>query len=100
MQRGKTIEAAARREAAEELGETLNDLQISGVYTNFFDHKSDHVVVFVCRDFMLTGRSQRIEIDRADFFPFDQLPPNLYAGHRRRIEAALADGHVPVAGVW
>ena len=57
---GETLEQAIRREAAEEVGAKLSHLELFGVYSNFFEGKSDHVVVFKSDD--LTGvRVLRVE---------------------------------------
>ena len=84
VKRRETLLDAARREAAEEVGAQMGELRLHGVFTNFFDYKSDHVVVFVCTEFTLTDRSDH-EIEKRAFFPFDALPDDIAAGHRRRI---------------
>jgi 8-oxo-dGTP pyrophosphatase MutT (NUDIX family) len=48
--RGESLEQAARREAQEELGARLGTLHLFGAYSNFFEYKSDHVIVFFGRD--------------------------------------------------
>ena len=98
VKRGETLEQAARREAAEEVGASLGSLALLGVYTNFFEHKSDHVVVFVCTDFTLAGRRNR-EIEAQCFYGFDGLPADLAAGHRRRINEYVS-GKWPSVGMW
>lgn len=45
VKEGKMAEHAARREAATELGAQLRNLRLVGVYSNFREHKSDHIVV-------------------------------------------------------
>jgi len=46
VKRGETLEQAARREAREELGATLDELRLAGIYSHFGEYKSDHMVVF------------------------------------------------------
>jgi 8-oxo-dGTP pyrophosphatase MutT (NUDIX family) len=99
VSRGETLEQAARREAAEEVGAMLGALHLHGVYTNFFDYKSDHVVVFVCTDFTLASRPNR-EIETSRFFAFDDLPPTIAAGHKRRIREYVQGDHLPGVGNW
>ena len=99
VKKGESIEETARREATEELGAALGDLCLFGVYTNFYEHKNDHVVVFSCRDFALTGKTDR-EIERFDFFPFDGLPHDLSPGSRRRIGEYVSGSGSPVVGLW
>jgi len=99
VERGETLEQAARREADEELGATLGALRLFGVYTNFYEGRSDHVVVFLCDDLTLTGETDR-EIERFAWFPLGQLPEGVSPGSRHRIaEYAHWDGKA-VAGLW
>ena len=51
VQSGETLGDAIRREAAEETGAVLHELWLFGVYSNFSEAKSDHVVVFCSEDF-------------------------------------------------
>jgi len=67
VQRNENLLETARREAKEEVGASLGELKLLGVYTNYFDYKSDHVVVFVCDDFTLSGVSDN-EIEKMEFF--------------------------------
>jgi len=98
VRKRETLEEAIRREAQEELGATLGDLELFGVYTNFYEGKSDHVIVFLCTAFSLTGQTDR-EIERFARFPLDQLPADLSPGTRRRVVEYLA-GDFPNFGVW
>lgn len=99
VERGETLEEAMRREAAEELGATLGTLRLSGIYTNFFQHKSDHVAVFVCEEFTLTGETDR-EIERFDFFALDALPAGTSPGSRRRIREYLEGAREAIFSKW
>ena len=100
VKRGETIEEAIRREAAEEVGAELGELRALGVYTNLFEHRSDHVVVFVCDDFSITPVTCA-EIEYCEFRRFDDLPSETSLGTRRRIEeyASGATGN-SIVGVW
>ena len=99
VQRGETLEQAVRREAAEEVGVTLGELRLHGIYTNFFDYKSDHVVVFTCCDFTLASQPNR-EIEVSEFFAFDHLPDTIAAGHKRRIQEYVEGSHSPGVAMW
>ncbi len=99
VKRGETLEQAIRREAAEEVGATLGDLRLLGVYTNFYEHKSDHVAVFVCDDVTLTGATDR-EIERFAWFAFDALPPDTSPGSRRRIAEYCNQPVAPIVARW
>ena len=85
VKRGETIEEGIRREAAEEVGAELGELTVLGIYTNLFEYKSDHVVVFVCDDFTITPVTCA-EIEYCEFRRFTDLPPKTSPGTRRRIE--------------
>jgi len=99
VQRGETLDAAARREVAEEVGGELHDLRLVGAYTNFKEWKSDHNVLFLSTDFRV-GRKQDSEIAEMRFFPLDALPVNLWPGHRQRLEEYRAGQAAPLVGEW
>ncbi len=98
VKKGETVEEAARREAQEECGARLGDLNLIGVYTNFYDPKNDHVIVLSCDAFTLSGETD-FEIECPDFCRAADLPAYLSPGSRKRIkEYARGDG--PVLGRW
>jgi 8-oxo-dGTP pyrophosphatase MutT (NUDIX family) len=99
VQRGETLDAAARREVYEEVGAELHDLRLVGAFTNFKELKSDHNILFLSTDFTV-GRKQDREIAEARFFPLDALPNGLWPGHRRRLEELLAAKGFPQFGEW
>ncbi len=76
VKRHETLEQAARREAKEEVGASLGELEFIGLYSHFIERKSDHVAVFKCTDFTYTGKSD-FEIERHSFFRLDALPDGL-----------------------
>ncbi len=98
MERGETLEQAIRREAREEVGATLHDLRLHGVYTSFNEGKSDHVVMFVSTDFDVDGTRDR-EIEEVRWFPLDGLPADLSPATARRIREVLEDREAEV-GDW
>jgi 8-oxo-dGTP pyrophosphatase MutT (NUDIX family) len=98
VERGETLEEAIRREAREEVGATLHDLRLMGIYTSFKESKSDHVVMFVSTDFSVDGTSDR-EIEEFRWYPLDALPDDLSPATARRIEDYLA-GRAPGVGDW
>lgn len=99
LKRGETLEQAARREAREETGAELGDLHLMGVYTNFTEWKTDHTIVFICREYRITGKPDS-EITEVRAFPLNELPDGLWAGHRRRLEEAKAGTTHPQFGEW
>ena len=99
LKRGETLEAAVRREAAEETGAILKQLYLLGIYSSFHQAKSDHVAVFVSEAFTLTERIDRAEIEQAVFFPLDALLAQTSEGTRRRL-ADYQQGTGPFFGPW
>ena len=99
VQRNENLMDAARREAKEEVGASLGELKLLGIYTNYFDFKSDHVVVFICDDFTLSGKTDK-EIEKAEFFLLDNLPATLASGHKRRIQEYLQDKSTSIVSMW
>lgn len=101
VKKGETLEQAARREIAEEVGAKLGRLRLFGVYTNFYEHKNDHVIVFSCDNVTLTGATdQKHEIERFEFFDLDGLPDDVSPGSRRRIQEYVSGNDLPIVGVW
>ncbi|MEW6093955.1 MAG: NUDIX domain-containing protein [Chloroflexota bacterium] len=99
VQHNETLEEAARREAQEEVGATLGKLDLFGAYSNFYDFKNDHVAVFVCTDFTLTGQTDG-EIQELQLFPLNDLPDDIAPGHKRRIQEYLEKPTTPRYGYW
>lgn len=98
VKRGETLEQAARREAREECGAQLGHLRLLGVYTHFFDFKSDHITLFLSDEVALE-ESHSLEIERVAWFPLNALPEDTSPGNRRRIEE-FARGELPDWGIW
>ena len=98
VQAGETLREAICREADEEVGAVLQELRLFGVYSNFFEGKSDHIAVFVSEDFSWRNASNR-EIECVNCFALDELPEGISPGTRRRI-AEYAAGEVAVAAHW
>lgn len=98
VRKRETLEQAVRRELREELRAELKDVSLFGAYSNFYDHKNDHVVVFYCDDFTI-GNRRRSEIEAVSFFPIAALPEAISPGSRHRIEELATDaaGHY---GLW
>lgn len=99
IERGETLDAAARREAAEEVGAELHNLSLVGAYSNFKEWKSDHNILFLSTDFTVSGKGDH-EIAEIRFFPLDALPQDLWPGHRRRLEEYRNQQVSPSYGEW
>lgn len=90
IEKGETLEQAARREAREEVQAEIKTLSLLGVYSNFKEWKSDHNILFLSEDFTLGGGHDD-EIAEARFFALDALPAGLWPGHRKRIQEYRRD---------
>ncbi len=99
IKRNETLEQAARREALEETGAELGAVTLMGAYSNFTEWKSDHNVVFICEDFKITGKPDG-EIAEIRSFALNELPDEIWPGHRRRLEEYQAGVKNPQFGEW
>jgi ADP-ribose pyrophosphatase YjhB (NUDIX family) len=99
LKRGETLEQAARREAHEETGAKLGEVTLMGVYSSFVEWKSDHAIVFICKDFTTTGQIDS-EIAEVRAFPLNKLPHALWPSHRLRLEEYAAGKPQPQFGEW
>jgi 8-oxo-dGTP pyrophosphatase MutT (NUDIX family) len=99
VKKGETLEQAARREAQEEVGAKLGKLSLFGVFTNFYEFKNDHVIVFVCDEFDM-AEAKGFEIEECKLFSIDELPSGIAAGHKRRIEEYPSGIGLPIFGMW
>lgn len=100
VKRRETLKEAALRETREEAGIVVDNpdaVTLLGVYGNFKFGKSDHVAVFVVRDWEQRD-VDNIEISDRAFFSVDELPDDISGGARRRIEEYL--GRRPPAPHW
>ena len=88
VKKGETLTEALKRELREEVGAAVENLELLGMYSNFYEHKSDHVAVFVCTAFEL-GDAQDGEIETSAFFAPDDLPSGTSPGTRRRMAEYL-----------
>lgn len=98
IKKGETFEEAIRRELREELGGQLGELRLFGVYNNFFENKNDHIVIFLCSEFTITGKVNK-EIKTFDFFDLNSLPEHTAPGTRRRIQEYIK-GQFGGFGKW
>lgn len=103
VKKGESIEAALRRELAEEVA--VHDAAIErvvGIYHSRVEGKDDHVVIFAARtqvaaDAELIG-ADAIEIESARWFPLDDLPDGTSPATARRIAEYRND--VTGLGAW
>jgi ADP-ribose pyrophosphatase YjhB (NUDIX family) len=97
--RKEALEDALRRELREEVGvEPTAAPQLHGVYSNFAQWKSDHIVVFVVERWQQRP-ARSLEIENSRFFGPEELPEDTSESARRRI-AEYTAGTPGVVGPW
>jgi 8-oxo-dGTP pyrophosphatase MutT (NUDIX family) len=90
VDRGETLAQAAVRELMEEAAvEALEPLQFHGMFSNDADFPGDHVACYVLRRFTQGVFKPGFEIREARFFHLHELPQDLKAGSRARIDEVL-----------
>lgn len=90
LKNNETFEQGIKRELHEELGITVENLKLHGVYNNFFEGKSDSIIVFSSTHFSQPNKKDK-EIEQYNFFEISNLPQNISPGTRKRIEEYLSD---------
>jgi ADP-ribose pyrophosphatase YjhB (NUDIX family) len=100
VETGETAYQALERELREEACVALSGRPVlHGVFFNRKISRRDHVLVYVVRDFSLTGsKVPDREIAEAGFFPLDRLPEGTTQATRRRLAEILSDH--PLADTW
>lgn len=79
------------RELIEEVGvRPTMPAELFGLYSNSFGYRSDHVALFVVREFDHDPRPNA-EIAEWGFFPFDDLPSGVGDGTRMRLQEYLGN---------
>ncbi len=99
LKRGETVEEAARREAREETGSELKNIQLIGIFSRLEENISEHNILLLSSDFDIVGQPDD-EIADARLFSLDALPEELLAAHRRKVEEYRAGLEQPVLGKW
>ena len=85
VDRGESLEAAIARELMEEVGVTPRERPaLFHAYSNFSEHKSDHVVVFVIKSFDMVSAPNR-EIAEHGFFDPASPPEAISKATLRRL---------------
>lgn len=85
VHRKERLDEAAKREAYEEAGIIAEgDLELLGAYTNLNPRYTDHNILFVIRSWSRVEMSSW-EVAETRFFAFDELPPDVAPGLRRRL---------------
>ena len=88
MKKGETFHQAIKRELFEELGISVENLKLHGIYNNFQEGKIDLIFVFSSYSFSTPTKSDA-EIESFDMFDFENLPEKISPGTKRRIDEFL-----------
>ncbi len=75
------------------------EVTLMGAYTSFLDWKTDHGIVFICKDFKITGQPDG-EIAEVRAFSLNELPEDLWPSHRLRLEEYAEGIPQPQFGEW
>lgn len=97
---GESLVDAMTRELGEETGivPNTNSHKVHGVYSSFLEHKSDHVVVFVIRDWAPGSSPRSTEIAEVRFVDVNELPSDTSPATQRRIKEFVTGA--PVGHRW
>lgn len=96
VEKNETIRTALRRELLEETGvEPLAEPEFFAMYANFTAFPSDHVALFIVRDWARPSIPKpNAEIVEQGFFDVNSLPQGTVPAVRRRLDEILA-GQMP-----
>jgi 8-oxo-dGTP pyrophosphatase MutT (NUDIX family) len=98
VKRNEGFEAAALREAREEVGARIRSLHLHGLYLNHFEDRVDHVAIFIATDFDWHPKVTA-EIAEARWCSPDDLPMGTAPRTIARIEEHRSGGG-PFHGRW
>ena len=92
----ETIHETVRREVEEETGvQTIGNPQLFGVYANFKAFPSDHIALFVVRDWRrLRVPEPNAEIAEVGFFAPSSLPAGTIEAVRRRLREITQEASI------
>ena len=87
LKKNEMIIDGLKRELREEIDFTVdeNSLELLGIYNNFYEGKSDTIIVLICSGHM-NKNVKNLEIEEHQYFRFDDLPEDLSPGTKRRLD--------------
>jgi 8-oxo-dGTP pyrophosphatase MutT (NUDIX family) len=101
VKRNESMSDAARRELREEagvvVGEADDAMELFGLYVSYRDFNSNHIAVFLVREWTRVESHDR-EIANSGFFAPDALPAPMSGATIRRLDECL--GRRPATGAW
>ncbi len=87
---GESLAQAAIRETKEETGLDVELTSLVGVYSRLGNMSPVHAILFTAKPVGGEIKCQEGETIAVEWFSFDQIPTPLSAGHKKRIEDAIA----------
>ncbi len=92
VERGETLEEAARKEVLEEACIRVDQLELKSIHYNINASPRDHVALFLCEQYeQVQVFVPNREISEIGFFPLDGLPSGATRATRRRLEEVFED---------
>lgn len=98
LKKGETFQQGIESELREELGISVKELKLHGVYNNFFEGKNDSIVVFSSTNFSEPTIKDK-EIETFAYFNLQQVPEKTSPGTFKRI-AEFLQGKSAYHGNW
>jgi len=90
VDRHESLPACAARELIEETGYRARSLKFHAMYFDNRERASNHVALFYAEGVdRIEGAKPDLEIERAEWFPLNQLPEGLSPATQRRIDEYL-----------
>ncbi|MED2972882.1 NUDIX hydrolase [Fictibacillus sp. B-59209] len=104
MELGESVQDTARREAYEETGLSLEDMELFGIYSGSHydktfpngDQVSPVLIAFICKHYRGDLIEQNEESLQNIFYPLGDLPENIFTEHQMFINDFLANISIPV----
>ena len=99
VNKNETLTQSLIREIHEELNCCVNGIELFGAYTNMYDYKNDHVIVYKASLDNVKKIRHSVEIDDAKFFSIDKMPPNVSRGTKKRL-MEFYENKIDATDVW
>src|SRR3990172_6153372 len=87
---GESLAQAAIRETKEETGLDVELTGLVGIYSRLGNMSPVHAILFVAKPIGGEIKCQEGETIAVEWFAFDEIPSPLSAGHKKRVEDAIA----------
>jgi 8-oxo-dGTP pyrophosphatase MutT (NUDIX family) len=91
VNRSESFHTAILRELMEECGLLARDVKLFGLYYTDRQFKSDHVAVYLVKNFEQKTKPSDPEIAEIKWFPLSDLPKETTPASRRRIQEYLSN---------